>query len=288
MGSSRRAHRFIFIGGAHRSGTTLLADCLGDHPAISGLRNTGVPMDEGQFLQNVYPPWGTRRKLWPIRFIHPIAPDFLTLRGYGGPGRFGYDPGSHLTEASPRATETTGDRLFDSWAKYWDTSRPMLLEKSPPNLVRTRFLQAAFPGSFFIILRRHPVPVSFATRRWAKRRPFHMLIDHWLTVYERSVADQPRLERVMTMRYEDFVRDPQRVLDDTFRFLELDPVPLTREVSVQVNRDYFARWNSQLEKSALQQRYARYIGRRYESRVNRLGYTLGDPFLRGDSAGLLD
>lgn len=287
MAPTRDGHRFIFIGGAHRSGTTLLADCLGDHPAISGLRGTGVPMDEGQFLQYVYPPARTRRKLWPIRFIHPVAPDFLTMRGYGGPGRFGYDPGSHLTEQSKLVTDANATHIFDAWAKYWDVSRPMLLEKSPPNLVRTRFLQALFPDSFFIILRRHPVPVSYATRRWAKHRPFHTLIDHWLTVYERSEADQPNLKRVITLRYEDFIRSPQRVLDDTFRFLELDPIPLAREVSQQVNRDYFTRWNKELDGSALRRRYAAYMDGRYEARVNRFGYTLGDPFLRGDDAGLL-
>jgi hypothetical protein len=286
MAPSRERHRFIFIGGAHRSGTTLLADCLGDHPAISGLRNTNVPMDEGQFLQSVYPPYGTRRKLWPIRFIHPVAPDFLTLRGYGGPGRFGYDPGSHLTEESKLATDANAEGIFQAWAKYWDTSRPMLLEKSPPNLVRTRFLQRLFPDSFYIILRRHPVPVSYATRRWAKRRPFHMLIDHWLTVYERAEADQPKLQRVITLRYEDFVRSPQRVLDQAFRFLELDPIPLAREVSEQVNRDYFARWNRSLQGSSLRTRYAGYMRERYEARVNHFGYTLGNPLLDGSDAGL--
>ena len=71
---------------------------------MSGLTGTDVPMNEGQFLQSVYPPARTRRKLWPIRYLRPIAPDFLTSRGYGGPGRFGYDPGSHLDETSPLAT----------------------------------------------------------------------------------------------------------------------------------------------------------------------------------------
>jgi hypothetical protein len=71
-------HRFVFIGGLHRSGTTLLARCLAEHPEVSGFSGTRALEDEGQHLQNVYQPG----------------------RAYGGPGRFGFDPEAHLTETS--------------------------------------------------------------------------------------------------------------------------------------------------------------------------------------------
>jgi hypothetical protein len=32
-------------------------------------------------------------------------------------------------------------RLFREWATHWDLSRPVLLEKSPPNMMWMRFLQ---------------------------------------------------------------------------------------------------------------------------------------------------
>ena len=60
-------HRLLFVGGLHRSGTTLLADLIAAHPLTSGFANTGVPADEGQHLQDVYP----------------------SARAFGGPGRFG-------------------------------------------------------------------------------------------------------------------------------------------------------------------------------------------------------
>jgi len=47
--------QYVFIAGLHRSGTSVLARCLREHPQISGFRNTGVPEDEGQHLQDVYP-----------------------------------------------------------------------------------------------------------------------------------------------------------------------------------------------------------------------------------------
>src|SRR5215472_9354402 len=102
-------HKLVFLAGLHRSGTTLLARLLAAHPEVSGFSGTGVPADEGQHLQDVYPPAAV----------------------YGGPGRFGFAPESHLTEESPLVSEESANKLFEEWSAHWDTSRGVLLEKSP-------------------------------------------------------------------------------------------------------------------------------------------------------------
>lgn len=71
--------KHLFIGGLHKSGTSLLSRILADHPQISCFANTGAPEDEGQHLQSVYRP----------------------ARFHGGPGKFGFSPEAHLTDASP-------------------------------------------------------------------------------------------------------------------------------------------------------------------------------------------
>ena len=116
-------HRFVFVTGLHRSGTSLLARCIAQHPQVSGFSGTGVPEDEGQLLQSVYPPGHLD----------------------GGPGRFGFAQRQHLTEHSPQATPESRERLWQEWSPHWDLERPVLLEKSPPHLTKTRFLQALFP-----------------------------------------------------------------------------------------------------------------------------------------------
>lgn len=241
---------FIFIGGLHRSGTSLLFRILRDHPSISGFRDTGVPEDEGQLLQSVYPP----------------------ARAFGGPGRFGLNAESFLDETSALVSAAAAGKLYQEWGRHWDLDKPCLLEKSPPNLVRTRFLQALFPNSRFIMLLRHPVAVAFATRKWS-RTPIDSLIEHWVRCHERFDADRKHLAHVFALRYEDFVAAPQDWIDRICAFLGLDRVPVQEPVQRDVNERYFERWQAAEQKRPGD---ARRIVDDYEARVRRYGYSLRD------------
>ena len=42
------------------------------------------------------------------------------------------------------------------WMKYWDLTFPILLEKSPPNILRAKSLDKYFSPAFFLILYRNP------------------------------------------------------------------------------------------------------------------------------------
>ncbi len=247
-----REPTFVFVGGLHRSGTSLVFRCLRQHPLVSGFRNSDAPEDEGQHLQSVYPP----------------------ARVHGGPGRFGFRPAAHLTEASPLASRENAERLFTEWRPHWDTTRPVLLEKSPPNLISARFLQALFPRSRFVMVWRHPVAVAYATKKWS-RTSLRSLLEHWLVCHETFLADRELLRDVLVVKYEHFVADPDAQLRAIYRFLELDPHPTSLAVEPDVNRAYFERWR-RLGNWWPGKLYREALARRYEERVNRFGYSLLD------------
>jgi hypothetical protein len=239
---------WIFIAGHHKSGTTLLQSILRDHPDISGFRNTGVPGDEGQHLQSI---------IKPASF-------------YGGPGRYIFDLACHLTEQHPLATKQTARVLENQWLPYHDVSKHVLLEKSPPNLVRTRFLQSLFPRCKFLVILRHPIAVAYATRK-VSDASLDSLLAHTLLGYDVFYRDLPYLHYCHIVRYEDLMMNFELQIRTILDFLALD----YRRDSVLpkvVNKDtsYFKRW--ELERGNLLPKQTRYIINSIAPRSKEIGY----------------
>lgn len=243
--------QFVFVGGLHKSGTSLLARCLAEHPSISAFRDTGVPEDEGQHLQTVYPP----------------------ARAYGGAGKFGFDDRAHMTENSPLVSEESRNRLLAEWSPYWDFTKPVLLEKSPPNLIRTRFLQALFPNSKFLVITRDPVVVGYATQKWS-HTGIDSLIEHWLVCHEIFEQDRRYIRRLHVVRYEDLVEDPRAILQELFSFLGLENAPNNVHVRSGVNAAYRRRWGLQSRAAHDEEPLLEDIRHRYKTRVAAFGYHL--------------
>ncbi len=202
LGSPEQAlHKLIFIGGLHASGTSLIHRLICMHPSVSGFSDTGVPEDEGQHLQDLYP----------------------RASAHGGPGRFVFDDSSHLTDANRDFVEKCSRGLWNCWAPYWDLSKPVLVEKSPPNIIRSRFLETVFPSARFIFVIWHPIPVSIATQKWTKQ-PLEELLQHWVLAHKLFLDDLKHITSWAWFRYEDLTADPHRILAEIFRFAGLAPI----------------------------------------------------------------
>ena len=141
------------------------------------------------------------------------------------------------------ATPQSAALLLKQWEIHYDTSCSHYVEKSPPNLIRTRFLQKLFPGSKFICILRHPLAVSYATQKWAKTS-IKSLIEHTLLGYEILAKDLNHLANAYVLRYEDFVVKPQEEIANVYNFLELKDSKIQHNVKQCVNKKYFCRWDS--------------------------------------------
>lgn len=268
--------RFVFIGGLHRSGTTLLARMLETASCASGLDGSPARMGEGQHLQLVYP----------------------TGVDYGGPTDWAWHPRSHLTEAD--LPDDAAARLWAAWSPWWRPDAELLVEKSPPNLTKMRYLQAAFPGARFVVLTRHPVSQAYALHRWSPtvlRRigvGFTHQVEHWVHAHETFLRDAPYLENLHVVRYEHLVTEPKRELARIEEFLDVelpveavlmaDPTALDGYVElwdqlrsgrrVGNPRDGKERIRTQVERATMPIEARRM--RRLADRISALGYRIDD------------
>ena len=248
---AERDVKYVFVCGLHRSGTTILAQDIGELKNCTAFENTGATMDEGQHLQDIYPP------------------DYI----YGGVGKFGFAPQAHLTEESPLLKDRNVSRLRQSWEKHWDRNKTIRIEKTPGNLLMTRFLQAAFHNSYFVVIRRHPVPVSLASQKWS-RSSLHSLFEHWLRCYEIFEEDKKYLNNLYELNYEDYIKDPKHNLERIAQFIGTESTCFQdRKTSDIHNAKYFAQWAHMLQSSTFRSYYNSILVK-YEKSFAAYGYSL--------------
>jgi hypothetical protein len=248
-------YKYVFVCGLNRSGTTLLGRNIGRLENCTDFKDIPkMQVKEGWKLQDVY----------PLEFE------------LGGPGRYGFNSRTHLTESSSLLSAENVAKLREAWHFFWDKGKTIRVEKTPANLLMTRFLQAAFPNSYFIVIKRHPVPVSMSTQRMWKVNitSLHRLFDHWLHCYELFEEDKKHLRHLYELTYEDYIKDPARYHQEIAAFIgtRVPEDGLDQPAGVH-NKKYLERWCKLLRDSRCKN-YYRYIAKKYEPRFAKHGYSL--------------
>ena len=182
---------WLFVLGVNNSGTTLLTKLLEAHPGIRSLPA------EGQLLTDAFPrpdKLGVER-LWTARM------DLF-----------------RWTEDDDVAPAVQAKR---DWLTHYPDRSGILLEKSPPNTVRSRWLQRHFQPSRFLAITRHPYAVCEGIRR-RKQYAMEQAATHWVNANRCLLDDMASLERVLMIRYEDLVTEPAACLGQVEAFLGLE------------------------------------------------------------------
>ena len=217
----------VFVGGVHRTGTSLMARWLGSHPDVTSFQRTSVWEDEGQHLQDLLPP----------------------ARALGGPGRFAFHPEAHAAPVSAAEAERLRAGLLSTWEPFWRDA-PWRLEKSPPNVLRSRLLQQLFPDARFVFTVRHPLAVALATRRMTlahRRLDLAELVRHWCVAYEVLAEDRRELGGSVLLRLEDVARD-RIAMRPAFALLGLEPAPPPEPLNPHPNARYRKTWALSIER----------------------------------------
>lgn len=245
-----QAKKFIFISGLHRSGTSLLYRILKEQDEISGLSKTNELEDEGQHVQTVYKP----------------------AYEFGGVGKFGFDINARLDENSKLINEINRKKLFNEWSRFWDLEKNILLEKSPPNIIRTRFLQKMFPNSYFINITRHPIATSIASKKWSKTS-LDELISHWIKCHEIFNEDKKMIRNIINIKYEDLINNNEEILAQLSKFLKLNIKPSKIEIRKGINDKYFKIWIKKSKSIFTKYRISKII-KKHNSDIEKFDYSL--------------
>lgn len=133
---------YLFVLCPPFSGSTLLYRLLASSPRVSTLFGHGNWAGEGQAL-----------------------PEAVPLMWFGGDARRTWDPAAPLP----------WDRIRAVWERYWDLSRPVLAEKSPPNLCRADAILEHFGRHgdvAFLGMIRSPYAVKQRAEEWVRQATF--------------------------------------------------------------------------------------------------------------------
>ena len=158
----------------------------------------------GQFFQTVYPPaWGSNFD-------------------------WAFGDHMHLSDACEFSTDQHRDQLYAEWRRYWDVSRPILVDKSPRHIIMSRLLQHWYTTTrsiwepallkcrrftpertAFMFILRHPLGTMRENWEMTGRYSFgacgESALVHWLTIHEAWLQDLAYISHFVVFHFERLV-----------------------------------------------------------------------------------
>lgn len=182
---------WLFILGVNNSGTTILSKILETHKQIRYLPA------EGQFLTSAFPT--------PVSCNAPrLWSSHIELFRW-------------LEEDDPKPAV----KAKTDWLELYSKNKGILLEKSPPNTLRSLWLQRNFKPSRFLAITRNPYAVCEGIRR-RTNYTIEQAARHWELSNRVLLEDMKKLDKCLLISYEDLVENPNNLLQKVQLFLGLE------------------------------------------------------------------
>ncbi len=229
--------RPIFLLGLQTGGDTLIGRCLrrnrvvvsmsGNSGHLTGTDELGIVRNRMRRL----PP-----SLWHCKFRsdleHPLYGTMHNAIYASDELLLGYR--RTAAEATPADAEQFKRLLREHVAVYaHDPGSARFLDKTHTNTVRVAYVRALLRDCdpFFVLVVRDPyVFCPRSIRR--KQQPFarevpdehrlQLAAEHWANSYRLALADGAQVPNFTTVRFEDFLSDPERVIRGLCGFLQLE------------------------------------------------------------------
>lgn len=204
----------VFVVGVPRSGTTLLASMLSGHSRLAcGPETQFFNKLSTRDLRRV-----TRADAWPDQAVELLSR--LTLARQPVYELFGHELEELRSFLSQRPANPRS--MLESLTKLHahKLAKPRWVEKTPNHLLHLGQVRALFPDSPVIRIVRDPrdAALSMCSLPWASQST---LANAYLWTYCHTASRDffATDECTFTLRYEDLVAAPSRVLDEACRFL---------------------------------------------------------------------
>ncbi len=236
----------LMVVGCARSGTTLVSRMLGGHPHV-----TAVP--ETKYLQYVYSQRHLLRLL-PARERAVRIVDCLVQAEYPReepvfPSRRG-----ELLKAVRSSTD-----LLDCFWRLLETlgDSPLVLEKTPWHTVFMPMLARRRPDLRFVAVTRDcPAVVASLLGREGMRWSGRLMqgVARWLLLNRTILRCEERLPpgRLVRMRMEDVVREPEAEMERLCDLLGLEPAPGMLQPSVRDSSHAAGPWCGGMDRGVLE------------------------------------
>lgn len=211
----------VFVVGSYRSGTSIFCWCLGQHPNIVNLPETGWLWRLGLDLDYLYRLGTINGKFSHLSQAGVSRDDFYRLIGEGV---------EHVVQAlNPTLIERTESKVKDEFHRRRSVGDPKRrwADATPENSHHIYALSKLFPEARFINLLRNPHDVARSLMKFSRTSAASRDYDHdeayrtWMRLTRAAWLGERALgsARALRVRYEDFTGRPEQAFRGVMAFL---------------------------------------------------------------------